>query len=285
VVVVFVALNRSLGLPLAGFYRALGRPGEFETNLFTALVYNAEDRRRMFVKTFRQATTPDGKPHPYRYLTSGCTANGTLRRGKGLSFPYPVFEQAVLQALSELTPADVLGGEDEGDEREAEIAELTGKLVVMDHRIQDAEQKASDPEEENPEVYVGLLKALHRSKKQTVRRLEELKADAASCKAVNLGEVQSLLTLLASVKGDELKEVRKRLKGKIRSVVSEIWVHITRVSHMQRVAQLQIHLRNGNKKHLVVQHTSGLRAKSRSSTCDKSGNGASTNDAGVPAGI
>jgi hypothetical protein len=92
-----------------------------------------------------------------------------------------------------------------------------------------------------------------------------LKADAASCKAANLGEVQSLLGLM-DCKGDELKEVRRKLKAKIRSVVSEIWVHITRVNHMQRVAQVQIHLKNGTVKKLAIQHTSGLRAKSRKST-------------------
>lgn len=247
-------------------FRVLGRPGEFETNLFTGIVWHAEDKTTMSVHTFRQATTPGGETRPYRYLTSGATANGSARRGKGLSFPYPPFEQAVLQALSELTPADVLGAEEEGDEREAEIADLTGKLLVLDHRIQDAEQKASDPDEETPEVYVGLLKTLHKTKKETVRRLEELKADDATCKAVNLGEVQSLLGLLGSVKGDELKEVRRKLKGKVRSVVSEIWVHITRVTHMTRVAQVQIHLRNGTIKKLAIQHTSGLRAKSRKST-------------------
>jgi hypothetical protein len=93
-----------------------------------------------------------------------------------------------------------------------------------------------------------------------------LKADAASCKAVNLGEVQSLLGLMGSVNGEELREVRRKLKGRIRSVVKEIWVHITRVSHMTRVAQIQIHLRNGTCKKVVIQHTSGLRAKSRRST-------------------
>ena len=46
-------------------------------------------------------------------LNYGATANGSTRRGKGLSFPYPPFEQAVLQALSELTATDILGGEDE----------------------------------------------------------------------------------------------------------------------------------------------------------------------------
>jgi DNA invertase Pin-like site-specific DNA recombinase len=247
-------------------FRVLGRPGEYESNLFTGIVFHAEDRTRMSVHTFRQATRAGGETRPYRYLTSGATANGGIRRGNGLSFPYPPFEQAVLQALSELTPADIMGGEDEGDEREAEIADLGGKLVVMDHRIQDAEHKASDPDEETPEVYVGLLKALHKSKKEAVRRLEELKADAASCKAVNLGEVQSLLGLLGSVEGDELREVRRKLKARIRTVVSEIWVHITRVNHMQRVAQVQIHLKNGTRKHVVVQHSSGIRAKSRRST-------------------
>ena len=125
--------------------------------------------------------------------------------------------------------------------------------------------KAADPDEESPETYVGLLKTLHKSKKEAVRRLEELKADAASCKAVNLGEVQSLLGLL-DCQGDELRDVRRKLKSKVRSVVGEIWVHITRVSHMQRVAQVQIHLRNGTVKKIAIQHTSGLRAKSRKST-------------------
>ncbi len=74
--------------------------------------------------------------------------------------------------------------------------------------------------------------------------------------------MQSLLGLLGSGKGDELKEVRRKLKTKVRSVVSEIWVHITRVTHMTRVAQVQIHLRNGTAKKLAIQHTSGLRAKS-----------------------
>jgi len=246
-------------------FRVLGRPGEFETNLFTGIVHCAETRTTMAIHTFRQATTAGGQTKAYRYITSGATAHGTRRRGKGLSFPYPPFEQAVLQALSELKPGDVLG-EEQGDDREQEIGDLTGKLVVMDHRIQDAETKAADTEEESPETYLGLLKVLHRTKKETVRRLEELKADAASCKAANLGEVQSLLGLLGSVEGDELKEVRRKLKGKVRALVSEIWVHITRVTHMSRVAQVQIHLRKGTVKKLAIQHTSGLRAKSRKST-------------------
>jgi sporulation protein YlmC with PRC-barrel domain len=60
--------------------------------------------------------------------------------------------------------------------------------------------------------------------------------------------------------------VQSLLGAKVRSVVTEIWVHTTRVTHLQRVAQVQIHLRNGTVKKLVVQHRSGLRAKSRRST-------------------
>ena len=257
-------------------FRVLGRPGEHETNLFTGIVFHAEDRTRMSVHTFRQATTPGGETKPYRYLTSGATANGALRRGKGISFPYPPFEQAVLQALSELTPKDMMDKKAEGNEREAEIADLTSKLAVMDHRIEDAEQKASDPMEENPEVYVGLLKTLHKTKKETARRLEELKADAASSKAVNLADVQSMLGLMESVKDEELREFRRKLKAKVRGFVSEIWVHITRVTHMTRVCQIQIHLRSGVCKKVVIQHSSGLRAKSRRSTREKSGKAART---------
>ena len=57
----------------------------------------------MSVHTFRQATTENGETRPYRYLTSGATANGKTRRGNGLSFPYPPFEQAALQAQAQAT--------------------------------------------------------------------------------------------------------------------------------------------------------------------------------------
>jgi len=50
--------------------------------------------------------------------------------------------------------------------------------------------------------------------------------------------------------------VRRKLKAKIRAVVSEIWVHITRVNQVHRTAQIQIHLRNGTRKHVVVQNNS-----------------------------
>lgn len=269
-------------------FRAAGRPGEYETNLFTGIVYHAIDRTRMSVHTFRQATRPGGETQPYRYFTSGAVATGTIRRGKDMSFPYPAFEQAVLQSLSELTPEDVMGGNGvEMDERETEIADLSGKLVVLDHRIQDAEQKASDPAEETPEVYIGLLKSLHKAKKETILRLEELKADTATCKAVNLGEVQSLLGLLGLIRGDELREVRRKLKARIRLLVSEIWVHITRVNHMRRVAQVQIHLRNGTRKHVVIPHFSGSggRASSRKSMRDRSGKASWVAEGDVPGGI
>ncbi len=42
-------------------FRVLGRPGEYETNLFTGIVFHAEDRTKMSVHTFRQATTPGGR--------------------------------------------------------------------------------------------------------------------------------------------------------------------------------------------------------------------------------
>ena len=69
----------------------------------------------------------------------------------------------------------------------------------------------------------------------------------------------------AVLPGVTVEAASPELIEKVRSVVSEIWVHITRVTHMTRVAQVQIHLRNGTIKKLTVQHTSGLRAKSRKS--------------------
>jgi hypothetical protein len=231
-------------------FRVLGRPGEFETNLFTGIVFHAEDRTKMSVHTFRQATTEGGETRPYRYLTSDATA---LPVAEGLSFRTHPSSRPLYGALR-VDAGRRAGGEEQG-RTQAEIAD--DRQAGCDRSPhQDAEQKAADPDEGKPEVHVRLHKTLHKAKKETVRRLEELKAEAASCKAVNLGEVQSLLGLLGSVKGDELKEVRRKLKAKVRSVVSEIWVHITRVTHMTRVAQVQIHLRNGTIT-AGIQHTSG----------------------------
>lgn len=252
-------------------FRVQGRPGEFETNLFTGIVRHAEDKTTMAVRSFRQATRSGGPSKSYQYLTSGAVAHGSTRRGKGLSFPYPRFEAAVLQALSELTPDDLTGREEEADEREKEMDRLLNKKKVLDHRIEENENKAADPEEENPEDYVNQLKPLYKNRREVERRLEELKAEAASSKSANLEQVQSMLGLLGSVQGEELREVRRKLKAKIPSLVSEIWVHITRVNHLRSVAQVQIFLRGGTKKHVVVHHAARTGAeKDRKSTSDKS---------------
>lgn len=253
---------------IGGRTRRGGRPGEAETNLFTKLVYNRDDNItdkaacRMHMKSGRQPRVDGGELFPYRYLVAKKREYGKKCRGGNHSFPYDPFEEGVLDALSELTAIDIFGKDAKVDEREDEIGAIIRDQVVIEHKIKQTEEKIAESEDD-ADAYFGLLKTLNAKKKAAVLRLETLKADTASCKAVNLSEVQSLIALMRTLKVEgkiaELKEIRRKLKSKIEWLVTEIWVEIERHNHTKRTAHVQIHLRTGQQKDTVIRVHNGGR--------------------------
>jgi hypothetical protein len=232
---------------LDGRRRKGGRPGRREANLFTGIVYEATSRKPMSVDG-RSSGAP-GKV--YRYLVAYQKGAG-CRRGRGL--PYRQFEEGVLRAVGALRPRDVLPADAVADEREAQIAALTARLVALDHRAGEVQRQIEDPD--NAAAVALLTKSLSRllgEKAQAAGQLEALKVESLTGRGESLGEAQSLLGLLRGAEGTPGEEdLRRRLKAALRWVVEEIWVVSQPVGEREYVGHAQIYLRGGSRRYVQL---------------------------------
>jgi DNA invertase Pin-like site-specific DNA recombinase len=233
-------------------HRHKGRPTCEDTNLFTRMVHHAGDGCPMHVRREKHPEVGDAG-RDYLYLVSSAVKRGKPPKG-ARTFPYPVFEQAVLQAVAELQPSDVVdapkGGTGELDEA---VNKLTARLATLEERYRVAEKNLLDPDCTTPaEELNGRLNLLSEAIRGTREQLQKSEAERLNCRAESLEEVQSLLALLDRSEGEELARVRCRIKARLDWLVREIWVHIEKVNHVSRVAHIQIYLRMGAKRYLVV---------------------------------
>src|SRR5262249_34891897 len=142
-------------------------------------------------------------PRRYPYLTT--EQGGAWGGGNGIS--YDPFENAVLATVGELRPRDVLPPDAAQDEREARIATLTEHLIALGHRMGPTGGELD--EEDDAEVRGQIKESLRRlsgEKKATARELETLKLESSTGKAEALAEAQTLVRLLAEVKGTPQEE-------------------------------------------------------------------------------
>jgi hypothetical protein len=160
-----------------------------------------------------------------------------------LQFPYDIIEEAFLESVRELKASDVVEGKI--DAREARTIALSAKVDELDAKIAKVEHRAvEDPE--IGEALVSLLGKLHVERKSLKAELEKAKAESAQQAPEKLlGEVQSLSTLLGKVDGEERKELRLKIRARIKELVSEMWMYVWDVTETIRAAELQVVLESG----------------------------------------
>jgi DNA invertase Pin-like site-specific DNA recombinase len=220
---------------LEGRKNQKGPRGKHVRNLFTGILRDARDGCTLVT------VSESDQNRTIKLVSSGG------QRGRPGSccrtFPYGVFEGAVLQMLKELKAADVMPGNRNG--AAAEATALTARLQALDHRINrlNAELKADG----DFDLGLRLLRELEAEKKDASTQLEKKKAEAATAEAEVLGETQALIDLLASVKGKELLALRTKIKGRIRQLVSEMWA-LTVVRGRDRVCAVQLWFDRGHKR-------------------------------------
>ncbi|MDP1803648.1 MAG: recombinase family protein, partial [Acidimicrobiales bacterium] len=119
----------------AGMGQRRNRPGRVSAervNVFAGLLREARagDAYQM---TGRVSANPGRPPRAFQVLVN---ANSTNGRGKGYSVPYDPFEAAVLSALREISPTEVLppadvGGKNERSALEKELAGVEAELAKV----------------------------------------------------------------------------------------------------------------------------------------------------------
>lgn len=222
--------------------RQKGRIGEDVTNLFAGIIYNALDDQKAYASVKRVTK-------PYFYLISAGKMRGTSASPFTL-MRYDYFEKAVLKFLRELRVRDVVTSKQQTDKDE-ELANLMGKLAKLDHEIEDLKAKMTGDLAED-EDYADLFERKVRQKKNTAARLERVRGELMGNLGETLGETKTLAELLDKAEASDRRNLRVKIKSRIRSLVSEIWV-LPIKEHRKTRAYVQVFLKSGISRYLIVE--------------------------------
>lgn len=218
--------------------RHRGRKGKHVSNLFTGLLFSADDGSIMRVINKR------GK---HRMLPLGAI-RGIPKAAEYVSFSLDRFEQEVLQSIQGL--ASMICAEPEIDE----TAELSGRLATIEHRIKVIQQNLLGDGEVSS--IMDALRQLEQEKASVRQKLDKARASKANSKAESFGEFVALIKVLEKEDTEETIGLRTQIRHHIRNIVKRIDVRIKVVGnpkHCQdRSAEVTIHFGTGGKKSLTI---------------------------------
>jgi DNA invertase Pin-like site-specific DNA recombinase len=214
--------RKPAGEPVAGYFPVVIEPKEFDAvseaiaqrklqrgprgkyvrNLFTGILFDATDGTPVHLN--------EKRPGNVTMVGSGAM------RGKGaryVSFPYAVFERAVLSRLREVDPAEVLGADDGPNE----TLSLAGELAGLDTKIAEleAELLAGDVA-----ALARVLRQLEVRKRELAAALAEARRKAANPLAEGWGECQGLLAALDAA--PDPTDARLRLRAALGRCVESV---------------------------------------------------------------
>jgi DNA invertase Pin-like site-specific DNA recombinase len=232
--------------------RGAGRKGAEETNLFTGLLHCALTGEKLHIIN-ALGRKGKGERKRYRYLAPSVEAGASA----GRRVDYDVFEGAVLSLLRELKPSDVAAEGEPGNGRKAEIAQLSGRLLDIDSRLERTRQRARTAGDFD--AFLDLIAELQVERKQVSKRKAELEEEEDGRAPADLGETHTIINLLAKARPGQREELRRRLKGRIRQVVAGAWVVIVRRGRTC-LCGVQLHFRAGERRRdYVITHKPGTR--------------------------
>jgi hypothetical protein len=167
---------------------------------------------------------------------------------------YDEVEEAILEAVRQLKPRDVVDRPEVLDERAGRISDLTRerinlneKLLGLQAQIVDAGTRAQD---------VGFLvetaQALRDRRRDVQRELDALNLEATTGQPEALAEAQTLIELIEDTPPEQREELRRRIKAGLRQVIEGVWVYAQKVRRGCQVVHIQAWLHNGKPVYLRI---------------------------------
>jgi DNA invertase Pin-like site-specific DNA recombinase len=209
-----------------------GRLGTQFINVFAGLLKNAREGDAYFL------TQRIEKQRNFVLIT----ANSQEGISPCFSFPYLVFERAILSLLAEINPGEILG-RDQGDN---EVVELSGELATVDVKITELEAELLGGDV--PSV-ARVLRTLEERKRDLVARLADARAKLAHPLAESWGECLSLSSALD--KAPDPEDARLRLRSALRRVVDQIFLLVV-PRRLERMAAVQIFFKGGGRRDYLI---------------------------------
>jgi DNA invertase Pin-like site-specific DNA recombinase len=211
-----------------------GRLGAQLINPFAGLVKNAREGDAYFLSHW--TVKRGGRTVRYPMLLNHLADRSTV---PARSFPFPVFERAVLLMLRELNPADVLGQTGDGGEAarlEGELARVRGLIQLRNDQL---EQSGL---EEPPASIVRRIAELEATAKGIEAGLKKLKAAAARPVTDAWADAHTLIDALAGAK--DPTDVRLRLRSALRRIVEEVRLLVV-PRNRDRLAAVSVYFTDG----------------------------------------
>jgi DNA invertase Pin-like site-specific DNA recombinase len=161
------------------------------------------------------------------------------RRGlacKYLSVRYPDFEKTILLYCQDLDVQDIMP---DSEQSKSELQTLLNKITAIKARSNDIEENitnlidsiATTPDQRVREALGSKLSSLYDEQEKAEKEREttqlDIKKITTSSQTIEsqIASVKELLTIMDSINGDELKELRLRLKNRIRDLIENISVY------------------------------------------------------------
>ncbi len=222
-------IARAINMDRHRVYRALitlGRrekpSGQKPQNLylFNMMVYSPNGKRRYFL------ATRNSSGHPIKsLLLRGTTKLDTM------SFPYSVFETAILHELREINPKEILDGANGHDE----LTALEGELGAVDAELQEIN---AFMEKSGFSTTLGKrVKALEDRQAEIALRLAAARQRAANPLSATWGECKNLLAAVDSAADKE--DARVRLRSVLRRIIAGIGMAVL-TKGRERIALVDI---------------------------------------------
>jgi DNA invertase Pin-like site-specific DNA recombinase len=213
-------------------------------NTFQGLLVNALDGEGFFIHKKRSHLMLEG-------------AGGANGRGKSQTFPYDVFEEAILGQLREVNPADVLPTPETDKPKTVDV--LRAKLANIRADIAGLQ---ADLKQAYSRALAAVLREKEAEEEQTAGALQDELAASVRPADKAWEELPSLVDLIRE-QGDE---ARLRIRGVLRSIVQEARVLLVRRASYT-LAGVQVYFTGGAVRHYLVVYRTACPGRPRSWWC------------------
>jgi DNA invertase Pin-like site-specific DNA recombinase len=210
-------------------------------NVFAGLLRNAEDGEGFVLHNKGTAARPG------LILVN---ARGNEGRGRCVTFPYPIFEEAILSRLEEIDPRDLLP-----TARPQQVTILQARLKELAKQV---EQITADLREGYSKALTALLREKEAEHAGVKEQLEAEQARAVRPLRQDWKDFQDLARVLAGAADPD--DARLRLRALLRRTIDTVWLRILKRGATQLlVAQVWFAEAGLHRDYLIVRQSAANR--------------------------
>jgi DNA invertase Pin-like site-specific DNA recombinase len=240
------------GDPIDNYFPAIIAPATFaKVQAALGARKNGAPRRRdsqhlnVFSGLLKDATSGTSYSAALRVERTGCrhlVLIANAKKGACHSFPYPVFEAALLSCLREINPKDLVPGNGDKDE----VITLAAEVKRVEAKIEELE---AELDHGDVAALARVLRREEAKQKELASQLAEAQLRAASPLSESWGEAQGILETIEAA--PDRTDALLRLRVVLRRLV-EVMMVLVVPRGMTRLCAVQVHFEGGRVRDYLI---------------------------------